>query len=69
MATSQILQGPFNKPILGTVKSLMAQRNAETYTRVLGVFEIEAVVKQPDRLAMNDARVTVAQLASHSRSD
>ena len=63
LATKQIKQGRFSKPLTGHLYvSLIAKLGAEKFAKkLLGESEIEAVIQRLDRLTDDEARMTVAQ--------
>ena len=63
LATKQIKQGRFSKPLTGHLYiSLIAKLGAEKFAKkLLGESEIEVVMQRLDRLTDDEARMTVAQ--------
>jgi hypothetical protein len=64
LATKQIRQGRFSKPII-IYELLLAQFSVEKFTKKLfGESEVEAVLQRLDRLTQDEARITAAQTLS-----
>lgn len=63
LATKQIKQGRFSKPLVAYVHIFpIADLGAEKFAKkLLGESEIEAVTQRLDRLTLDEARLTIAQ--------
>ena len=63
LATKQIKQGRFSKPVIGQIYiTVIAELGVEKFAKkLLGESEIEAVIQRLDRLTDDEARMTVAQ--------